>query len=150
MRSTSILRRAALRALVVTAAIVPSVSAHESLQVVEARYPSGQLQSRAFVVNGMRSGLYETWWPSGIRRSAVHYRDDVFDGDYRTWMQNGAPYEHKHFVRGREQGTQQGWDERGTLYLNYVVRNGRRFGYANAKPCLPAGADGTSMTEPIQ
>jgi antitoxin component YwqK of YwqJK toxin-antitoxin module len=149
MRALLMLRRAALRGLVIAAALGPSLSARESRQVVEERYPSGQLESRAFVVNGRREGVYATWWPNGVRRSAVHYREDVFDGEYRTWTRNGAPYERKHFARGYENGLQQAWDDRGALYLNDVARNGRRFGYANAKPCLPAAADGTTLTEAV-
>jgi hypothetical protein len=70
-------------------------------------------------------------------RSSAMYLDDVFHGEYRTWRIDGRPYELKHFIRGREAGLQQAWDDAGTVYLNYEVRDGRRYGMANAKPCIP-------------
>jgi len=84
------------------------------------------------------------FWPNGKLRRSFDLQDGVRDGEYRTFTIDGKPYELKHFVRGRENGLQQAWDERGQLYLNYVVRDGRRYGMVNAKPCLPAAADGTS------
>jgi len=86
---------------------------------------------------GHRNGILETYWPNGRLRSRAQYADDVFHGEYRTWTIDGKPYELKHFAYGREFGVQQAWDARGELYLNYEVRNGRRYGMANAKPCLP-------------
>ncbi len=94
--------------------------------------------------DGRRNGIVETYWPNGQLRTRVQYAGDVFHGEYRTWTIEGRPYEVKHFANGREAGLQQAWDDRGELYLNYEVRDGRRYGMANAKPCLPAAADGTS------
>jgi antitoxin component YwqK of YwqJK toxin-antitoxin module len=84
------------------------------------------------------------FWPNGHLRRAFDVRDDMREGEYRTFTIEGKPYELKHFLHGREDGLQQAWDDRGQLYLNYVVKNGRRYGMINAKPCLPAAADGTS------
>ena len=89
----------------------------------------------------------EEFWPNGHLRRAFDLQDDVRHGEYRTWTIEGTPYEFKHFVRGHEDGLQQAWDERGQLYLNYVVKDGRRYGMVNAKPCLPAGADGASSLD---
>lgn len=87
----------------------------------------------------------EEFWPNGKLRRAFGLSEGVRDGEYRTFTIDGKPYELKHFSRGREDGLQQAWDDRGELYLNYVVKNGRRYGMVNAKPCLPAAADGTSL-----
>lgn len=84
------------------------------------------------------------FWPNGNLRRAFDLRDGVRDGEYKTFTVDGKPYELKHFSRGHEDGLQQAWDDRGQLYLNYVVKDGRRYGMVNAKPCLPAAADGTS------
>lgn len=86
----------------------------------------------------------EEHWPNGNLRRAFDMQGDVRHGEYRTWTIDGRPYELKHFVRGHEDGLQQAWDANGVLYLNYVVKDGRRYGMVNAKPCLPAAADGTS------
>lgn len=55
----------------------------------------------------------------------------------RTFYPNGQPYEVCHFFNGREEGLQQAWTEDGTLYINYEMRNGRRYGFINARPCRP-------------
>jgi antitoxin component YwqK of YwqJK toxin-antitoxin module len=86
----------------------------------------------------------EEFWPNGRLRRAFDLRVGVRDGEYKTFTIDGKPYELKHFSRGHEDGLQQAWDDRGELYLNYVVKNGRRYGMINAKPCLPAAADGTT------
>ncbi len=89
----------------------------------------------------------EEFWPNGTLRRAFDVRKDVRHGEYRTWTIDGKPYELKHFADGREDGLQQAWDENGRLYLNYEVRDGRRYGMVNAKPCLPADDAGMSSLE---
>ena len=86
----------------------------------------------------------ETFWPNGVRRSAGEYLGEFRHGEYRTWRQDGSPYELRHYEHGRESGLQQSWSDDGRLYLNYEVRNGRRYGFINSMPCQPAAADGTS------
>lgn len=55
----------------------------------------------------------------------------------RTFYASGRPYEVRTFRNGREEGLQQAWTEDGTLYINYEMRNGRRYGFINARPCRP-------------
>lgn len=79
----------------------------------------------------------ETYWPNGQVRSAGTFLDDVRHGEFRTFRADGTAYELRHFDHGRESGLQQSWDEDGTLFLNYEMRNGRRYGFVNAAPCRP-------------
>jgi antitoxin component YwqK of YwqJK toxin-antitoxin module len=55
----------------------------------------------------------------------------------RTFYPSGRPYQVRHFYNGREEGPQQAWTEAGELYVNYVMRDGRRYGAMNARPCDP-------------
>jgi len=55
----------------------------------------------------------------------------------RTFYPGGRPFEVRHFFNGREEGLQQAWTEAGELYVNYEMRNGRRYGFINARPCAP-------------
>jgi hypothetical protein len=55
----------------------------------------------------------------------------------RTFYPSGRPYEVRHFFNGREEGPQQAWTEDGELYINYDMRNGRRYGFINPRPCTP-------------
>jgi antitoxin component YwqK of YwqJK toxin-antitoxin module len=55
----------------------------------------------------------------------------------RTYYASGKPFELRHFYNGREEGVQQVWTEDGELYINYEMKNGRRYGTINARPCAP-------------
>lgn len=55
----------------------------------------------------------------------------------RTFYASGRPFEVRHFYNGREEGLQQAWTEDGELYINYEMKNGRRYGAINARPCAP-------------
>jgi antitoxin component YwqK of YwqJK toxin-antitoxin module len=79
---------------------------------------------------------------NGIPSLEAEYRNGVRDGVYRTWYRDGRPYEVRHYVDGREAGRQQSWTPDGVLYLNYEMRDGRRFGLVNSAPCLPVEATG--------
>lgn len=63
---------------------------------------------------------------------------DVRNGEFRTWHPNGQLAEVRRYTNGREEGLQQSWTADGVLYLNYEVRDGRRYGLVNSRPCLPA------------
>ena len=79
---------------------------------------------------------------NGLVRLEIEYRDGVRDGVYRSWYTDGRLAEVRHYVEGREEGVQQAWAPDGQLYLNYEMRNGRRYGLVNAAPCLPVGEEG--------
>ena len=57
--------------------------------------------------------------------------------EQRSWHANGRLAEIRHVRDGHEEGLQQAWAEDGTLYINYEMRNGRRYGLMNARPCNP-------------
>jgi protein SCO1 len=99
-----------------------------------------------FTAAAKRNGHAQTFWPNGRLKSDVTYRNDAYEGEYRTWYASGAPYELRHYVGGHEQGVQQSWTERGELYLNYEVRNGRRYGLVNATPCDTVGETADDRT----
>lgn len=66
------------------------------------------------------------------------HQSDVRNGEFRTWHSNGQLAEVRRYVNGRESGLQQSWTADGVMYLNYEVRDGRRYGLVNSRPCLPA------------
>lgn len=89
------------------------------------------------VLNAPANDARYAWYPDGTLKMIAHYQRDAFHGEYRTWYPSGAPFEVRHYDHGRESGLQQSWTIDGQLYLNYEVRNGRRYGFVNAKPCVP-------------
>lgn len=82
------------------------------------------------------------YWPSGQVRLQAQVRHERFHGTYRTFYASGRPFEVRHFVDGREEGRQQSFTEQGELFLNYEVWQGRRFGFLNARPCMPVASPG--------
>ncbi len=122
-------------AFVALAQMTPVVQARSPITVIQKFHENGQLASREQYWHGRKVGLHETWWANGVKRSSAFYLNDAFDGEYRTWYASGRPYELRHFEQGHESGRQQSWTEDGTLFLNYDVRDGRRYGLVNARPC---------------
>ena len=93
--------------------------------------------------DGQKAGTHVEWWPSGALRVVAQYSDDAYNGEYRSWYETGRPYELRHYAHGRESGMQQSWTQDGTLFLNYEVRDGRRYGLVNARPCVLTERDST-------
>ncbi len=93
-------------------------------------------ETRAEVAAASVNGRVLARWPNGNLRSDTTYREGIYDGDVLTWYEGGQPYQRRHFVRGHEDGLQQAWTDKGAMYVNYEVRDGRRFGYLNATPCV--------------
>jgi protein SCO1/2 len=77
----------------------------------------------------------------GLVADADHSRTGGHAIERRTYYPSGRLYEVRHFVDGREQGLQQAWTEDGRLYINYEMRNGRRYGVINPRPCASATAN---------
>jgi hypothetical protein len=77
-----------------------------------------------------------TVWPDGRPRTEGTFLRDVRHGEFRSWHANGQLAELRHYVDGREVGRQQSWTPEGVLFLNYELRNGRRYGLVNARPCV--------------
>ncbi len=84
-------------------------------------------------------------WPDGTQKREAAMRGGVYDGDYRTWHPNGRPAEVRRYRDGRQEGLQQAWTADGVLYLNYEVRDGRRYGMVNARPCVTVGGDDSGL-----
>jgi protein SCO1 len=76
--------------------------------------------------------------------AADHPRTSDRAIEKRTYYPSGRLYEVRHLVDGREEGLQQAWTEDGQLYINYEMRNGRRYGVINPRPCPSAPAAGKS------
>ena len=79
----------------------------------------------------------------GPTSTSTSRESHVRNGEFRTWHSNGQLAEVRRYVDGREDGLQQSWTSDGVLYLNYEVRNGRRYGLINSRPCLPADESAT-------
>lgn len=122
-------------------------------------YPDGTLKSRVSYRNGLKDGIYRTWWTGGTASVALHYRGGrknglqeawwengnrrytftTFpggpEGKKEEWFENGQPYRLMNYRGGMEHGLQQGWYRDGRRHFNYVYRNGRRYGLPGKRLC---------------
>ncbi len=98
-------------------------------------YPSGALQWKRTFVHGEKEGLHEGWWENGRRKFAYPFHKGVYQGDVKEWYADGSPALLMHYKQGAEAGLQRAWRENGVLYVNYEVRDGRRYGMVNVRLC---------------
>lgn len=111
---------------------------HGRLDGIEHRwYGNGQRESVRLYREGHKAGHHMGWWPDGSPRFESTYEDHAFEGESRSWHANGRIFEIRHYSHGHEEGMQQSWTAEGALFLNYQVRQGRRYGFVNARPCTP-------------
>jgi antitoxin component YwqK of YwqJK toxin-antitoxin module len=127
------------RALAAALLLMTQLPGPGAARIDVTRYDDGRAASLRLYRDGRKAGTHVAWWPSGAIRSVVQYADDVYDGEYRTYYETGLLYELRHFRHGREAGLQQSWTAEGALFLNYEMRDGRRYGMVNARPCVPSG-----------
>jgi antitoxin component YwqK of YwqJK toxin-antitoxin module len=109
---------------------------------VEQRFPNGELHSSRRYVNDIKDGEQLGFWPNGRARFRYVAVDGAPSGAYESWHRNGQLGSLQHFEAGRELGSQQTWSRTGTLLSNYVVKDGRRYGLFDSKPCFTVDEGG--------
>lgn len=98
-------------------------------------YPTGELYWRRNYQNGEKDGVHQGWWPNGQKKFLYHFVNGRYDGDAQEWYANGQLAKSQHFALGVEAGEQKAWRENGKLYVNYVMKNGKRYGLFNSRLC---------------
>lgn len=99
-------------------------------------FPDGSLHSSRRYVDGSKDGPQIGYWPNGTLRFRYLAEGGAYAGKYESWHPNGQLGALGHFESGKEKGTQKTWDQNGRLLSNYVVKDGRRYGLLDAKPCF--------------
>ena len=97
-------------------------------------YPNGQQAEKRYYHLGEKDSVHTGWWANGNKRFEYHFNAGVYNGDYKEWYESGKDYKVIHYVNGAEEWAK-GWRENGKLYMNFIVRNGRRYGIENANLC---------------
>ncbi|GAB3687654.1 hypothetical protein GCM10027592_01490 [Spirosoma flavus] len=86
--------------------------------------------------NGWQEGARTGWFQSGKPAFVYHFRNDVYEGNRKEWLANGRLIFDGNYSQGQEEGRQQQWFADGSLKMNYVVRNGRTYGFTGVKDCV--------------
>ena len=99
---------------------------HENRRVKEIRQYS----------NGWQEGQQRGWHESGSPAFLYLFQHDVYEGPAREWYPDGRTARFMHYHEGQENGRQQMWFADGSLQANYVVREGRTYGFTGVKNCV--------------
>lgn len=97
-------------------------------------YEDGSLSEKRFFTKGEKDGIHTGWWQNGNSRFEYHFANGIYNGDYKEWYQSGKPLKHIHYTSGIDDWGK-GWRETGKLYMNYIMKDGRRYGIVNSNLC---------------
>ncbi len=98
-------------------------------------YVSGKINEKRRFKNGFQNGTAKGWYESGKPMFVYQFKNEAFHGVYKEWYENGKLYRDQHFVNGLEEGVQQVYNSDGRIKVNYVIKNGRRYGLLGTKNC---------------
>jgi hypothetical protein len=105
---------------------------HEGLELTY--FYSGVLAEKRYYEAGEKAGVHTGFWENGKMRFQYSFNKGQYDGDFKQWYKNGRLYTIIQYNEGIEKNGK-AWRESGKLYLNYVMRNGRRYGMINPNLC---------------
>jgi antitoxin component YwqK of YwqJK toxin-antitoxin module len=88
-------------------------------------YPSGPLQSRSMVSNGLLEGLSEVWHTNGQLQIREYYRTNFSDGPRTKWYSDGKKLSEATIVLGKMQGVFRRWYENGRLAEKIPMQDGK-------------------------
>jgi len=120
------------------AALAGAVRDDPRTTVMRTWYPNGQPRDERSYRGGLEHGNHRGWWEDGTPRFDATYVRGSREGTMWEWNRAGMLFHLGHYQRGTESGSQQMWNDDGSLRANYVVRDGRRYGYMGAVGCTPS------------
>lgn len=97
-------------------------------------YPDGNKETWRWFIKGEKDSVHRGWWPNGQLKFEYHFTKGNYNGLFSEWYQGGQPLKKIVYKNGEELGAT-GWRENGKLYMNYIMKDGRRYGIANANLC---------------
>lgn len=98
-------------------------------------YPNGKPFELHHYKENRSTGHYIVYWENGKMRSDCLYYEDKKTGSYNRWYPSGKPYMMLNYENDKEDGLQQGFTEAGRLFINYIVRNGYKYGLQETAAC---------------
>jgi len=97
-------------------------------------YPDGTKESNRYYHAGEKDSVHIGWWNNGNLRFEYHFVNGNYDGNYKEWYQSGKALKHIIYENGNEISGK-GWRENGKLFMNYVMKDKRRYGLMNSQLC---------------
>ena len=108
--------------------------------IQEKWFSDGTKMEIRFYHANQKIGRHTGWWENKKIRFEYFIENDIPIKMHREWYPNGQLYSLSNYnVKGQPEGTQQMWFETGQIKANYVIKDGRRFGFLGAKGCMGEG-----------
>jgi antitoxin component YwqK of YwqJK toxin-antitoxin module len=102
--------------------------------VSETFYGDGKKESTRWYSNGEKDSVHTGWWWNGNKKYEYHFRQGEYNGMFTEWYESGKMIQQVMYERGKELNGK-GWRENGKLYMNFVMKDGRRYGMNNPNLC---------------
>lgn len=100
-------------------------------------FENGAKMELRFYTNNHKNGTQAGWYNDGQKRFEYFIENDIPIKTHREWHANGQLFTRFSFNNeGQPEGSQQMWFPTGQIKANYVIKNGRRFGFLGAKGCM--------------
>jgi hypothetical protein len=97
-------------------------------------FENGKPLSKRYYHLGEKDSVHTGWWDNGNTRFVYHFKNGVYDGSFEEYYYIGKPLKKISYYNGNDSfGT--GWRENGKIFMNYIMKDGRRYGVMNAQPC---------------
>ena len=77
-------------------------------------YEDGQLKEEAVYAEGMKNGLFQSWFPNGQRKIRGTMENDRWNGSYEEWYEDGTPRIVGQYLLGKQHGEWRFFDKTGT------------------------------------
>ena len=87
-------------------------------------YTNNKLKEEYSYQDGVRTGVWKSWYANGQQKSQANYKNDLEEGEWITWHENGKKSFDGHYVSGKKQGHFHTYDESGDLLEDFVWENG--------------------------
>ena len=97
-------------------------------------YPDKILSEKRFYRKGEKDSVNMGWWQNGNKRFEYHFKNGTYNGDFLEWYKSGQLLKHIHYTNGVDDWGK-GWRQNRKLYMNFVMKNGRRYGLNNSNLC---------------
>jgi antitoxin component YwqK of YwqJK toxin-antitoxin module len=78
-------------------------------------YPSGQLKAEGNLKDGLKTGVWYSFYDNGMPWSETEFKDGVQHGSTVSWYKNGQKRFEGFYNNGKETGKWTYWDEKGNL-----------------------------------
>lgn len=100
----------------------------------ETFYEDGTKESTRWYNNGEKDSIHTGWWWNGNKKYEYHFKNGDYNGMFTEWYESGKMIQQVIYEKGKEL-CGKGWRENGKLYMNFVMKDGRRYGMNNSNLC---------------